>query len=407
MISTTATATPITKIIHHQQPFFSSGIAECDRVLGGGIHVGAVILLGGDPGIGKSTLALQIAGNVSTQNSVLYVSGEESVQQIKQRAERITSINDNLFLLPSGNILDIEAAAKEQQPAIIIIDSIQTMYHPEIPSAPGSVGQVRESAAYIIRFAKEHNIAILIIGHVTKDGAIAGPKVLEHMVDTVLYFEGDQSQQYRIIRSMKNRFGSTHEIGIFDMRATGLSEVSDPSGIFIHREQRLLPGSMIVPIVEGTRSLLVEIQSLVTPSYLSIPRRIVTGLEQSRVHIISAVLEKKCGLNLGREDIIVNVASGIHIDDPAADAGIASAIFTSFREMTLTNKVCVFGEIGLSGELRPVPHADKRIHEASKLGFAHCIIPATNTKSLSGNAPCTIHGAESVQQLFATLDSLT
>ncbi|GBR72856.1 DNA repair protein RadA [Candidatus Termititenax aidoneus] len=360
----------------------ATGIAEFDRTLGGGFCGGSITLLGGEPGIGKSTISLQIAGALAAKGlKTLYISGEESPQQIKLRAERLHTAAQNIALLCATNILEIEKAIQEYNPALTIIDSIQTIYHPDIPAAPGSVGQVRESAAWLIRFLKDNNFAAIFIGHVTKEGALAGPKVLEHMVDTVLYFEGERSQNFRLVRGIKNRFGSTNEIGIFDMRAEGLVEVPNASELFIQSNLDI-PGTMVTACLEGSRSFLVEIQALAARSALSMPRRTITGLDYNRAAIILAVLEKKCGLELSAQDIFLNVVGGVKVNDTGADLAIALAVVSSFREMIFGRKICAFGEIGLGGELRSVSNIEKRLYEAEKLGFATAVMPQGNLKNL-------------------------
>ncbi|MDR1998262.1 MAG: DNA repair protein RadA [Candidatus Margulisbacteria bacterium] len=381
----------------------ATGLQEFDRVLGGGFCAGSITLLGGEPGIGKSTISLQIAKALADKNlKTLYISGEESPRQIKLRAERLDAVSASIALLCATNIHEIEKAIQEYQPALTIIDSIQTIYHPELPSAPGSVGQVREASAWLIRFLKDNNSAAVFIGHVTKEGALAGPKVLEHMVDTVLYFEGERTQNFRIVRSIKNRFGSTNEIGIFDMRAEGLIEVPDASSLFIQNELDI-PGAMVTACLEGSRSFLVEIQALVAASALSMPRRTVTGLDFNRAAIILAVLEKKCGLLLGSQDIFLNVAGGVRVNDPGADLAIALAIASSFRENAPARKICALGEIGLGGELRPVSNIEKRLNEAEKLGFAAAVLPQANLKTLSKKYALELIAARTLAGALAKL----
>ncbi len=396
-------AIPLTEVDITNAIRITTGIKELDRVLGGGFCTGSVTLVGGDPGIGKSTLALQIATALAAQNcTILYISGEESAQQIKARAERLKAVHSSIHLLTTTNTRDIEKAITENDPTLVVIDSIQTMYHPDLPSAPGTVGQVRESAAALIRLAKEQGVSILFVGHVTKDGMIAGPKVLEHMVDTVLYFEGERHQQYRIIRSIKNRFGSTNEIGIFDMQADGLIEVTNPSQLFLHDSDLAIPGTMTVALMEGTRSLLVEVQALVTRSPFGMPRRTTTGVDVNRAMLLIAVLEKKCGLHLNTEDVFINVAGGMSIDDPGADLGIALAIASSLKEHTFDRKICAIGEIGLGGELRSVTHCERRVQEAEKLGFTACIIPQANFKGL-GKTNIELIPARTVAEVLAKI----
>lgn len=360
-----------------------TAIAEFDRVLGGGFVPGSVSLIGGDPGIGKSTLALQIAQALAVKKQkVLYISGEESLEQLKLRGERLKTLDEDIYLFSAINVQEIENQVKKVNPSLLIVDSIQTVYHPEMVSSPGSVGQVREAANFLIRVAKEKNIALLLLGHVTKEGMLAGPKVLEHMVDTVLYFEGERAQNYRILRSIKNRFGSTNEIGIFEMRQEGLCEVKNPSEIFLQNDTLNIPGAMIVPVLEGTRSFLVEVQSLVSPSTLSMPRRTFTGIDANRAAIIIAVLEKKCGLVLGHSDVFINVVGGVQVEEPGADLGIALAIASSFKEIGFNRKIAAIGEIGLGSELRSVSNIEKRLNEAGKLGFKACVIPAVDVQNL-------------------------
>ncbi len=352
----------------------SSHIKEVDRVLGGGIVAGEVILLGGDPGIGKSTLSLQIAGNIST---TLYISGEESIEQLKLRADRLRVTGD-ILLLNSINVKDIEKHIKETKPQLVIVDSVQTIYYPEIPSAPGSATQVRESASYLIRAAKSLNIPVILIGHITKEGSIAGPKILEHLVDGVFYFEGDRKQDYRILRSVKNRYGNTDEIGIFEMTSLGLAEVTNFSTAFINKEVESLPGTVITSAIEGSRSFLIEIQALVSPTSFSMPKRVFTGVDANRVAIISAVLEKKLGLSLSQSDIFINVVGGMKITEPAIDLAIALALISAVREIPY--QAAAIGEIGLSGELRPIPQLDKRVKELQKMGIEKIFIPGEKEK---------------------------
>lgn len=355
---------------------YKTGILEFDRVLGGGIVEGSVILLGGDPGIGKSTLSLQVAAKFSEQQKVLYISGEESSQQIKLRAERLNIIaEEGLLLLNETNLFSIENELKETKPDLVIIDSIQTIYRDDLPSSPGSVSQVRECAAYLTRLAKNIGCSIIFVGHVTKDGAIAGPKVLEHMVDAVLYLEGERHQQFRILRGIKNRFGSTNEIGIFEMQYRGLAQVKNPSQIFLNDRPKDTAGSIVIATVEGTRPLLVEIQALVSTAGIGIPRRTFTGVDISRAAIVIATLEKKLGLHLHDQDIFLNVTGGVYIEEPAADLGIALAIISSFKNKPVPAELIAAGEIGLGGEIRSVGQIEKRISEAEKLGFKKFLTP--------------------------------
>ena len=358
----------------------STGISEFDRVLGGGIVQGSLILIAGDPGIGKSTILLQTSGELSKVNkTVLYISAEESASQIKLRAERLGIQSENLYIYPQTNFELIKKHIEEMKPDLVIVDSIQAIYTSTIQSTAGSVSQIRECCNSLMVLAKTNNVSIIVIGHVTKEGNIAGPKVLEHMVDTVIQFEGDKYKTYRILRSIKNRFGNTSEVGIFEMGANGLSEVINPSELFLKEyNQTQTPGSTIIVTNEGTRPLLVEIQALVGATPYPTPRRVANGVDLSRVLQILAVLEKRIGLNLSKQDVYVNVIGGIDVSEPAADLGIALAIITCVRDVVFDSHTAIVGEIGLSGEIRAVNHIEKRINEAQKLGFKRIIIPASN-----------------------------
>ena len=357
---------------------FSSQIDELDRVLGGGMVHGSVVLLGGDPGIGKSTILLQCLTRVSQQFGTLYVTGEESLQQVNLRAKRLELPRDKLKLLSSTCVEEIISHAVKQQPTVIVIDSIQTIYTDSLQSAAGSVSQIRESTALLVRLAKQHNIAIFLVGHVTKEGQLAGPRVLEHMVDTVLYFEGDSSTRYRVIRAVKNRFGAVNEIGIFAMTDLGLKTVSNPSAIFLSTHDKPVSGSVIMVSREGSRPILVEIQALVTESHLGNPRRISVGLEANRLAMLLAVLQRHGGIPLYDQDVFINAVGGVRINETGADLAIILAILSSFRDKPVSNRLLVFGEVGLSGEIRPVPNGEERLKEASKHGFETAIIPAAN-----------------------------
>ena len=355
---------------------FPCGIRELDRVLGGGIVRGSLILVGGDPGIGKSTLLLQLAGQLDQQASLLYVSGEESEKQLKMRADRLQKESPSFFVLAETDITTIRATLEKEQPDVLIIDSIQTMYHPDISSAPGSVSQVRETTLSFMRYAKETGTAVFIVGHVTKDGAIAGPKVLEHMVDCVLYFEGERNQSYRVLRAVKNRFGSTNEIGVFEMTDGGLKQVENPSMMLLEGRPEQAAGSAVVCTMEGTRPMLTEIQALVCPSAFGMPRRMATGMDYNRVNLMIAVLEKRVGLNLQNQDAYVNIVGGIRLDEPAVDLPLALAIASAFRNQPIDNSFVAIGEIGLTGEIRSVSHLNQRLGEVARLGFKKAIIPA-------------------------------
>lgn len=372
--------TRLTEIKMDSEIRFSSGLSEFDRVLGGGIVQGSLLLLAGDPGIGKSTILLQTSGNLCNDNKkVLYVSAEESASQIKLRAERLGIKSENLYIYPQTNFELIKKHIEEMMPDLVIIDSIQAIYTEMIQSSAGSVSQIRECTNALMALAKNNNVSIIVIGHVTKEGNIAGPKVLEHMVDAVIQFEGDKYKTYRILRSIKNRFGNTSEVGIFEMSGKGLNEVTNPSELFLKEyNQTPTPGSTIIVTSEGTRPLLVEIQALVGTTPYPTPRRVANGVDLSRVLQILAVLEKRIGLNLSKQDVYVNVIGGIDVSEPAADLGIALAILTCVRDIVFDSHTAIIGEIGLSGEIRAVNHIEKRIIEAQKLGFKRIIIPASN-----------------------------
>lgn len=375
----------------------STGMLELDRVLGGGIVQGSLILVGGDPGIGKSTLLLQVSKNLAaTGKDVLYVSGEESPKQIKIRADRLGVSAERLIILPETDLSLIEGYINELKPSYAIIDSIQTIYRQELQSAPGSVSQVREATSALMKIAKQLNIATFIVGHVTKEGAIAGPRILEHMVDTVLYFEGERHQAYRIVRAVKNRFGSTNEIGIFEMKNKGLEEVVNPSEMLLSGRPNIVPGSCVICTIEGTRPILVEIQALTSTTSFGMPRRMATGFDYNRVILLMAVLEKRVGLQLQSSDAYVNVVGGLKIDEPACDLGITCAIASSFRNATIDDKTILIGEVGLTGEIRAVNQIEKRIMEAEKLGFHRCVIPRDNVKGLEGNFKIQIVAVEDI-----------
>lgn len=359
-----------------------TGIGELDRVLGGGIVKGSLILASGDPGIGKSTMMLMLSGNMAKKKNVLYVSGEESVQQIKMRAERLKIDSENLYIYSETLIGNIESEIERIKPNYIVIDSVQTIYDDEIASAPGSVSQVREITGRLMRIAKGMNITVFIIGHVTKDGGIAGPRVLEHMVDTVLYFEGERHQAYRILRCVKNRFGSTNEIGVFEMREDGLAEVLNPSAVMLEGRPVDAAGTAVVCTLEGTRPMLLEVQALVSNTTLANPRRMSTGLDYNRVALLVAVLEKRAGYKMCDCDAYVNVIGGMRIYEPAADAAVAAAIMSSYRNKVFPQDTVIFGEIGLTGEIRSVNQADKRVSEAFRMGFKKCIVPKGNEEAL-------------------------
>ncbi|MBK6536522.1 MAG: DNA repair protein RadA [Ignavibacteria bacterium] len=378
-------------------------ISELDRVLGGGIVGGSVILIGGDPGIGKSTLMLQLAEQIKDKK-ILYVSGEESASQIKLRADRLNYHLGNFYILSETNMEIIEAVIEKESPDIVVVDSIQTVYRPEIESAPGTVSQLRESSALLMHIAKKNNVAVFIVGHITKDGMIAGPKVLEHMVDVVLQFEGERTHSYRILRGIKNRFGSTNEIGIFEMTDMGLKEVLNPSEVFLSQRNYGASGCVISASIEGTRPILIEVQALVTSSNFGIPQRTSMGFDYKKLSIIIAVIEKKLGVVLSKSDIFINIAGGIKIDEPAIDLAVAMSIYSSFRDIPVDSETVVLGEIGLSGEIRTISYIDRRITEAAKLGFKRIIIPKGNMKNLNTKKyKAEVTGVEKIREAVEKL----
>ncbi|MCS7203762.1 MAG: DNA repair protein RadA [Thermodesulfovibrio sp.] len=381
----------------------STGIGEFDRVLGGGVVKGSLVLIGGDPGIGKSTLLLQASQNLSKRyGKVLYVSAEESLAQIKLRAERLGVDSENIFLLSETLIEKVINFASEDDFIAVVIDSIQTVYTEDALSAPGSVTQIRESAMKLMNFAKSKGIAVFLVGHVTKEGAIAGPRVLEHIVDTVLYFEGERGHIYRILRSVKNRFGPSNEIGVFEMTTTGLNEVENPSLLFLS-EYGLQSGAAVTATVEGTRAILTEIQALVTPSSFGIPRRNFIGVDYQRVNLLIAVLEKRGRINLSAADIFVNVVGGLKITEPSSDLAIISAITSSFKEIPLAKELVIFGEVGLSGEIRAVCQVELRLREASRIGMKEAIIPFSNLERLKERFDLKIKGVKSINEVIETI----
>lgn len=371
----------ISDVAMHEEPRVKTGMEELNRVLGGGVVDGSLVLIGGDPGIGKSTLLLQLSGQLAeTQRKVLYVSGEESASQIKMRAERLKVNSERFYLYPETDMSSVRAVIEELHPEYVIIDSVQTMQEPDIESAVGSVSQIREITAELMQIAKTNNITIFIVGHVTKGGAIAGPKILEHMVDTVLYFEGDLHHTYRILRAVKNRFGSTNELGIFEMREEGLREVANPSEIFLEERLKDASGSAIVVSMEGTRPILVEIQALITPTIFGNAQRTASGLDRNRVSLIMAVLEKRAKLTLQNQDAYLKAAGGVKLDEPAIDLALAISIVSSFKNQGTRPTDSFVGEIGLTGEIRRVNRIEQRVAEAQKLGFKRILIPKNNLK---------------------------
>ncbi len=393
----------ITDIPVAAEPRITTNIPELDRVLGGGIVPGSVVLIGGDPGIGKSTLMMQLAATLRSVTT-LYVTGEESASQIRLRAERLEpKPSDQLLLLADTNLETISATLENTRAGLVIVDSIQTMYHPQLESAPGTVSQVREATTVFMRYAKAKNVPVFLVGHVTKEGVIAGPRVVEHMVDAVIMFEGERHYAYRIIRAMKNRFGSTNEIGIFEMHDTGLREVANPSAVFLAERRTDAPGSAVVAGMEGTRPLLVEVQALVAPTSYGVPQRTATGFDGKRLQMLLAVLERRAGLRLGQYDVFVNVAGGVRIDEPAADLGMAVAIASSLRDLPVRADAAVIGEVGLGGEIRSIHQMEKRLAEARKLGFQRVVLPRNNVQSARVPAGLAIVEVESVQEALAVL----
>lgn len=381
----------------------STGIEELDRVLGGGLVKGSLVLVGGEPGIGKSTLILQLCNKIKGDGKVLYVSGEESAEQIKIRADRLNIHNNDIMFLGETDIDIIQSNILEMNPKLVVIDSIQTMYSDEITSVAGTVSQVREITGRIMKICKCNNITTIIIGHVTKEGNIAGPRVLEHMVDTVLYLEGERYFSYRILRSVKNRFGSTNEIGMFEMQNEGMIEIANPSTILISERDDNPPGSVIVATIEGTRPLLIELQALTTTSVFGLPRRTANGIDFNRLTLLMAVLEKKEKMNLGNQDVYLNVVSGIKISEPAIDLGIMLAVASSFKNLSIPRDIVVIGEVGLTGEVRAVNFVEKRIKEAEKLGFKKCIIPESSKKVLKEKYKLDIIGVKNINEAMQQL----
>lgn len=392
----------LSSVVTDEDDRMLTGIEELDRVLGGGIVKGSLVLVGGDPGIGKSTLLLQVCQRLSAAGQkILYISGEESLKQIKLRANRMGEFTENLYLLCETSLNTIRGIIEQQKPDMVVIDSIQTMYNEEVSSAPGSVTQVRESTNIFMQLAKGLNISIFIVGHVTKEGTVAGPRVLEHMVDTVLYFEGDRHASYRILRGVKNRFGSTNEIGVFEMRKEGLAEVRNPSEFMLSGKPEHASGSVVACAMEGTRPMLMEIQALVCKTSFGMPRRTAAGLDYNRVNLLMAVLEKRLGLPLSNYDAYVNIAGGIRLNEPAADLGIVMAIASSYKNRPIAEDVIVFGEVGLSGEVRAVSMPEQRVAEAKKLGFTTCVIPEVSVKSLGKAEGVRIIGVKSVGEAIS------
>jgi len=389
-----------------EQDRMKTGYEELDRVLGGGVVRGSLVLVGGDPGIGKSTLLLQVCRNLAfAEKKVLYISGEESLKQIKLRANRIGEVKGDLLFLCETNLDLIEAAIQEEQPDVVIIDSIQTMFREEISSAPGSVSQVRESTNLLMQIAKGKGIAIFIVGHVTKEGVVAGPRVLEHMVDTVLYFEGERSASYRIIRGVKNRFGSTNEIGVFEMIESGLAEVKNPSEFMLSGRPEDASGAVVACSMEGTRPIMIEVQALITPTAFGMPRRTAAGTDYNRVNLLMAVLEKRGHYDLSHFDAYVNITGGLRMNEPALDLAILMAIVSSMKDRAIDSKTIIFGEVGLSGEVRAVSMAQQRVNEAKKLGFHTCILPRISLDKMGAVDGIKLIGVENVREAIAGISN--
>jgi DNA repair protein radA len=394
---------PLNSYVGQDAQRTSTGYAELDRVLGGGLVKGSLVLVGGEPGIGKSTLILQLCDKVKGEGKVLYVSGEESAEQIKLRADRLDIKNDDILFLGETDIDIIDQNIEELNPKLVIIDSMQTMYSEDISSAPGSVSQVREITSRIMKICKSRKITTIIIGHVTKDGNIAGPRVLEHMVDTVLYIEGERYFSYRMIRGVKNRFGSTNEVGMFEMQEKGMVEITNPSSILISEREDNPSGSVVVATVEGTRPLLVELQALVTQSVFGLPRRTANGIDYNRLTLLVAVMEKKAGFMLGNQDVYLNVVGGLKVNEPALDLGIILATASSFKNVSIPKGVIALGEVGLTGEVRTINMMEKRLKEAERLGFKKCIIPENNKKLLKESYKLDIIGVKNINEAMKAI----
>jgi DNA repair protein RadA/Sms len=392
---------PIDQVVMSETARITTGIGEFDRVLGGGVVAGSVILIGGDPGIGKSTLLLQALNGVASEDCrVLYISGEESVRQIKMRAQRLSTLSSHLFVMAENSLEKILKETMTLKPKMLVIDSIQTIYTSELQSAPGSIGQVRESSARLAILSKSKEISTCIIGHVTKEGAIAGPRVLEHMVDTVLYFEGDRGHPYRILRAVKNRFGSSNEIGVFEMNEAGLSEVFNPSELFLSQRSMNVSGSVVVPSMEGSRPILVEIQALVSHTNLAVPRRTSIGVDHQRVSLLAAVLERQLNVSLYNRDIFLNVAGGVKVEEPAIDLGIVAAVASSALNKSIDTKTVFIGEVGLTGEVRGISQVEIRLKEASKLGFKNALVPEVNKERIHGDSSMEVVGVSSIKDVL-------
>lgn len=400
-----AVPTPVTEIVAEEQGRLQTGIGEFDRVLGGGVVFGSMILIGGDPGIGKSTLLLQVMNRLASKGKkILYVSGEESLQQSKMRADRLGIASKYLFMVSETSLEKILQDIQSLKPASVVVDSIQTIYSSDLPSPPGSLAQVRETSNRLLYLAKHLSLPIFLIGHVTKEGFIAGPKVLEHLVDTVLYIEGEANHAFRILRAVKNRFGSTNEIGVFEMRESGLVEVSSPSEFFLSGRTHPISGSVVMPSVEGSRPILIELQALVVPTTFGVPRRMAQGVDANRVTLLVAVMEKRLGIHLFSHDIFLNIAGGMKVEEPGVDLGIIAAISSSFRDRAIDPDWAVFGEVGLGGEVRGVSQPEVRVKEAARMGFKRVLLPQQNQEKLRGMKEIELIGVrtvgEAVENLF-------
>lgn len=394
---------PLSEVQERTEPRSTTGNEELDRVLGGGLVPGSAILLGGDPGIGKSTLLLQVAGSLSQMCRVLYVSGEESARQLKMRASRIRVPQDKLYVLPENDVESILEKCERMQPDVLIIDSIQTMVSQDSASAPGSVSQVRQSAGAIVRYAKETGTSVFIVGHVTKEGSLAGPRILEHMVDAVLYFEGDRQHEYRLLRAVKNRFGSVNELGVFEMRAEGMASVPNPSESLLSQRARGASGSVVFCTLQGSRPILCDLQALAARSFYSVPKRTVGGMDSSRVALLLAVMEKRAGKKLFDQDVYINVAGGLALSDPAADLAVCVAVASSLMGFTLSGNLSVMGEVGLCGEVRPVAQAERRVAECVRLGFTEILLPKQNLKRIKPIEGVHMTGVDTLMQALAVV----
>jgi DNA repair protein RadA/Sms len=399
-----AVPTPVTEIVAEEKGRFQIGISEFDRVLGGGIVFGSVILVGGDPGIGKSTLLLQVMHCLASKGKkVLYISGEESLQQSKMRADRLGVSSEHLFVVSETSLEKILQDIQALRPLTVVVDSIQTIYSSELPSTPGSITQVREASSRLLYLAKHLSIPIFLIGHVTKEGFIAGPKVLEHMVDTVLYIEGEANHAFRILRAVKNRFGSTNEIGVFEMKDSGLVEVINPSEFFLSGRTQPASGSVVMPSVEGSRPILIELQALVVPTNFGVPRRTAQGVDANRVSLLVAVMEKRLGVHLNNQDIFLNIAGGMKVEEPGVDLGVIAAISSSFRDKVIDPEMAVFGEVGLGGEVRGVSQPEVRVKEAVRLGFKRILLPKPNQEKVKGVKGIELIGVKTVGEAIDKL----